>query len=57
MFNHKVSDTIFDDFPSREINSLWNDIRSGGFQDQKVYVVQTQTPVIERCIIMATDPG
>jgi adenine-specific DNA-methyltransferase len=45
------------DFPSREINSLWNDIRSGGFQDQKVYVVQTQTPVIERCILMATDPG
>jgi adenine-specific DNA-methyltransferase len=45
------------DFPYREINNLWNDIRSGGFQDEKVYVVQTQAPVLERCILMATDPG
>lgn len=45
------------DFPYREINNLWNDIRSGGFQDQKVYVVQTQAAVIERCLQIATDPG
>ncbi len=45
------------DFPYREINNLWNDIRSGGFQDEKVYVVQTQAGVIERCLLMTTDPG
>jgi adenine-specific DNA-methyltransferase len=45
------------DFPYREINNLWNDIRSGGFQDEKVYVVQTQAGVLERCILMTTDPG
>ncbi len=31
--------------------------RSGGFADDKIYVVQTVTKVIERCILMATDPG
>jgi adenine-specific DNA-methyltransferase len=45
------------DFPYREINNLWNDIRSGGFQDEKIYVVQTQAGVIERCVLVTTDPG
>ena len=45
------------DFPYREVNNLWNDIRSGGFQDEKVYVVQTQAGVLERCLLMTTDPG
>jgi Adenine specific DNA methylase Mod len=39
------------------INNLWNEIRSGGFQDEKIYVVQTATGVVERCILMSTDPG
>jgi adenine-specific DNA-methyltransferase len=37
--------------------SLWDDIRSSGFGSDKVYVVQTQPEVIQRCILMATDPG
>ncbi|GGD00691.1 site-specific DNA-methyltransferase [Aquisalinus flavus] len=48
-----------DDFPVIEINSLWDDI-SGSVQsrsDPKVYVVQTGTNVVARCILMATDPG
>ena len=47
------------DFPIVAIGNLWNDI-SGAVQsrsDPKVYVVQSSTEVIERCILMTTDPG
>ena len=47
------------DFGYAPIANLWTDI-SGAVQrrsDPKVYVVQTSTTVIERCILMATDPG
>ena len=47
------------DFPIVAIGNLWNDI-SGAVQsrsDPKVYVVQSSTEVIERCIMMTTDPG
>lgn len=47
------------DFPFEEVDSLWTDI-SGGVQsrsDPKVYVVQTSTSVIQRCLLMTTDPG
>ncbi|MCC6269195.1 MAG: site-specific DNA-methyltransferase [Dehalococcoidia bacterium] len=35
---------------------LWDDT-AGGVGGDKLYVVQTGTRIIERCIIMATDPG
>jgi adenine-specific DNA-methyltransferase len=38
---------------------MWSDI-GGGVQsrsDSKIYVVQTGLSVIQRCIIMTTDPG
>jgi adenine-specific DNA-methyltransferase len=42
-----------------DIGVLWNDVGSAGFSnsDPKVYVVQTDTNVIARCIRMTTDPG
>lgn len=43
-----------DDFPVQPINNLWAD--TGGASDL-VYVVQTSNRVIERCILMTTDPG
>ena len=48
-----------DDFAVSVIGNLWNDI-SGAVQsrsDPKVYVVQTSTQLIQRCILMTTDPG
>jgi len=45
------------DYPYRPRVSLWDDIRSSGFGTEKIYVVQTQPEAIERCILMATDPG
>jgi adenine-specific DNA-methyltransferase len=43
-----------DDFPAYPITSIWTEV--AGSPD-KVYVVQTSPAVIERCILMATDPG
>lgn len=48
---------FFDDYPYSPIHSIWVDTSTGGFTDQKVYVVQTVGKVIERCLLMATDPG
>jgi adenine-specific DNA-methyltransferase len=45
------------DFPLFELSSTWTDTQTGAFTEQKVYVVQTNTKVIERCILMTTDPG
>ncbi len=48
-----------DDFTVSVIGNLWNDI-SGAVQsrsDPKIYVVQTSTQLIQRCILMTTDPG
>ena len=46
-----------DDFAARAISDKWADTGSGGFGDDKVYVVQTGAKVIERCMLMTTDPG
>ncbi len=45
------------DFAIQPITNLWTDTTQAGFVDDKVYVVQTVSKVIERCILMATDPG
>ena len=44
----------WDDFPVAELSNLWSDL--GGAAD-KVYVVQTNTKMIERCLLMTSDPG
>lgn len=46
-----------DDFPAYPISNFWNDTGTSGFGDKKIYVVQTNPKVIERCILMTTDPG
>lgn len=45
------------DYPVVPISNIWTDTQQGGFNDAKVYVVQTATKVIERCLLMTTDPG
>jgi adenine-specific DNA-methyltransferase len=47
----------FDDFAAFPYTNLWEDTTTAGFGDPKIYVVQTNTKVIERCMLMATDPG
>ncbi len=48
-----------DDFAPAQISNLWTDI-SGAVQsrsDPKVYVVQTFTSIVQRSMLMTTDPG
>jgi adenine-specific DNA-methyltransferase len=45
------------DFPWASYNNVWTDTMTGQYTDDKIYVVQTNTKVIERCILMTTDPG
>lgn len=45
------------DFDVAVHGNIWTDTGSGNFTDNKIYVVQTNTKVIERCIQMTTDPG
>lgn len=49
----------FDDFPWIEVDSTWEDTGSAGYSsaDPKVYAVQTDSRVVERCIALTTDPG
>ncbi len=46
-----------DDFPVQPITNYWDDTVVAGFAADKHYVVETSTKVIQRCILMATDPG
>ena len=47
-----------DDFAAFPFNNQWMDTSSGfSLTDPKVYVVQTRTLIVQRCILMTTDPG
>jgi adenine-specific DNA-methyltransferase len=43
-----------DDFPYKSISNWWDGL--GGASNQ-IYIVQTNERIVERCILMATDPG
>lgn len=45
---------FFDDFPFSSLNNVWADQLSAGDLE---YVVQTSPKIIQRCILMTTDPG
>ncbi|MDC1204264.1 site-specific DNA-methyltransferase [Salibacteraceae bacterium] len=44
----------YDDFPLQQMDNLWNDTQSN---PNSQFVVQTSTTVLERIILMTTDPG
>ena len=48
---------FLDDYPSIPVTNMWTDTSTGSFTESKVYVVQTATKVVQRCILMTTDPG
>lgn len=45
------------DHPVFPISDIWLDTATGGYADSKIYVVQTIPKVLQRCILMTTDPG
>lgn len=47
-----------DDFPAFPYTNVWTDaVGQNQFGGDKLYVVQTANKLIERCILMSTDPG
>ncbi|MGH9510640.1 MAG: site-specific DNA-methyltransferase [Terriglobales bacterium] len=46
-----------DDFPAMPVTNWWEDTGTGSFTEDKLYVVQTGTKTIARCLLMTTDPG
>ncbi len=46
----------YQDFPAIPFSNVWTDTGSGSGLN-KIYVVQTNEKVIQRCLLMTTDPG
>ena len=46
-----------EDFPVVALTAWWGDTKESTFATDKLYVVQTYTKVIERCMLLCTDPG
>lgn len=51
--NYKL---YFEDFPFTNLSNLWVDTM-GTAEKNKVYVVQTTSKAVERCMLMSSDPG
>ena len=48
----------FDDFPYMPTINVWTDtVGQNQFGGDKVYVVQTALNIVQRCLLMTTDPG
>jgi len=47
----------YDDFPFRVLTNGWIDTVTSGFGEDKIYVVQTASDIVQRCMLMTTDPG
>src|ERR1035437_6076583 len=49
---------FFDDFAKQPLGTIWDDTGIGGFVgDERLYVVQTDTRVVSRCVLLTTEPG
>jgi len=45
------------DYPVTPIINTWNDTQISGYNEKRIYVVQTLPLVVERCVLMSSDPG
>jgi adenine-specific DNA-methyltransferase len=48
---------FIDDFSAFPLTNVWSDTGVAGFASDKRYIVETSTKIVERCLLMATDPG
>jgi len=46
-----------EDYPVTPVTNIWLDTQISGFNETRRFVVQTLPKVIERCLLMSTDPG
>ena len=45
------------DFPLGQFHNIWTDTVPSTFGEKKIYSVQTYTKIVQRCLLMTTDPG
>ncbi|HVE46761.1 MAG TPA: site-specific DNA-methyltransferase [Acidimicrobiales bacterium] len=45
---------FYDDYPVMKLTNVWTDTKG---EADKTYVVQTNSKIVERCMLMTTDPG
>ena len=50
----RIYKRYFEDFPYVPVDTMWTDTRG---EPEMLFVVQTSRKVVERCILMTTDPG
>ena len=48
---------FLEDFPYSNLTTVWDDTGTGSFLEPNIYVVQTAVKVVQRCMLMTTDPG
>jgi adenine-specific DNA-methyltransferase len=48
---------LAEDNPVTPIDNVWLDTGTGSFTEDQIYVVQTGQKVVQRCLLMSTDPG
>ncbi len=48
---------FFEDYAAVVLSNTWTDTQIAGRPGDKIYVVQTLPKVVQRCLLMATDPG
>ena len=48
---------FFNDTHIFALDNIWHDLGSGSQTEERTYVVQTLSKVVQRCILMTTDPG
>jgi adenine-specific DNA-methyltransferase len=48
---------LAEDNPVTPIDNVWLDTGTGSFTEDQIYVVQTGQKVVQRCMLMTTDPG
>jgi adenine-specific DNA-methyltransferase len=45
------------DFPALEVNNVWSDVKFSSRSEDKLYVVQSAARLVQRCVLMTSDPG
>ncbi|MDQ3774606.1 MAG: site-specific DNA-methyltransferase [Pseudomonadota bacterium] len=48
---------FLNDYPVTPIVNVWYDTQISGYNEKRVYVVQTLPLVVDRCVLMTTDPS
>jgi adenine-specific DNA-methyltransferase len=48
---------FIDDFPAVSANNIWRDVKFSSRSEDKTYIVQTSARMIQRCLLMTSDPG